>query len=909
MCCACSSTRRSTTRRARSAGDSWRASPAGWARRRSSSSTTLEPDAEVWLAERLGARVVGLGVARSGRIDGDRQRARPPSPVAGHRRRPTSPPPPTRIAGVLGTRSAERRVVRRRRGVVGAAPRAARRGRRRPHRPAEPQPAGAGAGRHAPPRAADHPRRRRRGEHLRARPRRPGRHPQRLARAHVSPARRAASPWPARPSRRHGLPLRAHRCRRPGAGATADRPVRRAALRVPRLVPLPAAPGRRRVVRPLRPAATAPAAAGVPGRVRRAVPGLDALVRSAARHRGHRPRSTIRARARRALCRDRPDPRRVGHDHRGRRGLGPGVPVVSTSRGVEGLDAHDGDDVLVADDPAEFAARCSMAARYPDLRGKLAANGRARYEAEFTWPLIGAQLADWLTEAPGGGKASQNGLSYVGNGDGAPTGGAIQGGCDGDPQEVRGRDRRGDAVRRRRGRRHGGWRTATAPGCVPISAAPTRCRGRSRRRRPRQGRAERRGRRRGVLLGQVRRHGHTEPRPHPRRRRRRQRRDRGPAVRAGGRRTGRPGRPARTTSWSPGAGWRTASTADPGAARRRSPPTRPATTSTCTTPASPGRSAATRLAEAASSVARLTCRAHAAARSGAHPPDGQLIERGACRPRSPDRRAGPARRASAHRRAARGARPGCATAAPRTPGPPASTLARTPRRRGRPVTALGGDDGQEAVGGARHVDAPRRHQQLAGERERVRLRHGAGTAVPVSTHASVIAASWAAERRVVGEDGNPRQQRVEHARRPMVTVEGKGDGGEADAEWQPWFGLGVGGQLRRSDRAACHASDRRRRACPAALATRLRSDGRDRHQCLGVALGRVGIAVEQGDEAVPHRGDRREQPAVAAPRPKRGPRRGRRRSRPRSASCRRSAPSLRCSDATPRGAASATAGA
>ena len=73
------------------------------------------------------------------------------------------------------------------------------------------------------------------------------------------------------------------------------------------------------------------------------------------------------------------------------------MPVVATSRGVEGLDAHDGDDVLVADDPAEFAARCSMAARYPELRARLAANGRARYEAEFTWPGIGADLVAWLS--------------------------------------------------------------------------------------------------------------------------------------------------------------------------------------------------------------------------------------------------------------------------------------------------------------------------------------------------------------------------------------------------------------------------------------------------------------------------------------------------------------------------------
>ena len=73
-----------------------------------------------------------------------------------------------------------------------------------------------------------------------------------------------------------------------------------------------------------------------------------------------------------------------------------GVPVVASSRAVEGLEATDGVDVLVADDPAEFAARCSMAARYPELRATLAGNGRARFEAEFTWPVIGADLVTWV---------------------------------------------------------------------------------------------------------------------------------------------------------------------------------------------------------------------------------------------------------------------------------------------------------------------------------------------------------------------------------------------------------------------------------------------------------------------------------------------------------------------------------
>jgi hypothetical protein len=73
-----------------------------------------------------------------------------------------------------------------------------------------------------------------------------------------------------------------------------------------------------------------------------------------------------------------------------------GVPVVASSRAVEGLQPSDGVDVLVADDPAEFAARCSMAARYPELRATLAGNGRARFEAEFTWPVIAEDLVAWL---------------------------------------------------------------------------------------------------------------------------------------------------------------------------------------------------------------------------------------------------------------------------------------------------------------------------------------------------------------------------------------------------------------------------------------------------------------------------------------------------------------------------------
>ena len=152
-----------------------------------------------------------------------------------------------------------------------------------------------------------------------------------------------------------------------------------------------------------------------------------------------------------------------------------------------------------------------------------------------------------------------------------------------------------------------------------------------------------------------------------------QRRDRRPAVRAGGRR-----RLTRERRAGVAAAGSRAASPPPRRCSNRSPPTPAATTSTCTTPASPPERSAGNWTSTLDGSRSWSCSAHRGSRTT------DLIgRRGACRPRSPVRRAGPARRASAHRRAGRAATPECATAAPRTPGPPASRLARTPRRRGR----------------------------------------------------------------------------------------------------------------------------------------------------------------------------------------------------------------------------------
>jgi glycosyltransferase involved in cell wall biosynthesis len=59
------------------------------------------------------------------------------------------------------------------------------------------------------------------------------------------------------------------------------------------------------------------------------------------------------------------------------------TPVVSTRLGAEGLPVH---GMLLADSPEEFAGAVEKLLGDPEFAARLGAEGRARYEAEFTWP-------------------------------------------------------------------------------------------------------------------------------------------------------------------------------------------------------------------------------------------------------------------------------------------------------------------------------------------------------------------------------------------------------------------------------------------------------------------------------------------------------------------------------------------
>lgn len=69
-----------------------------------------------------------------------------------------------------------------------------------------------------------------------------------------------------------------------------------------------------------------------------------------------------------------------------------GRPVVTTSVGCEGLELHDGSDVLIADHPHDFAEQVLKILREPALGRQLARQARAVVESRYDWHKIGDNL-------------------------------------------------------------------------------------------------------------------------------------------------------------------------------------------------------------------------------------------------------------------------------------------------------------------------------------------------------------------------------------------------------------------------------------------------------------------------------------------------------------------------------------
>ena len=69
-------------------------------------------------------------------------------------------------------------------------------------------------------------------------------------------------------------------------------------------------------------------------------------------------------------------------------------PVVSTTLGAEGLQATDGEHLILADGPEEFAAAVTRLLESEELRKRLGRAGRRLYERDFNWEAAWSRLAE-----------------------------------------------------------------------------------------------------------------------------------------------------------------------------------------------------------------------------------------------------------------------------------------------------------------------------------------------------------------------------------------------------------------------------------------------------------------------------------------------------------------------------------
>jgi len=69
-----------------------------------------------------------------------------------------------------------------------------------------------------------------------------------------------------------------------------------------------------------------------------------------------------------------------------------GIPVVSTAKGVEGLELEDGRELLIEDEPHRFAEASLGLMRDPQLRADLAARALDRVQRQYGWEQIGSEF-------------------------------------------------------------------------------------------------------------------------------------------------------------------------------------------------------------------------------------------------------------------------------------------------------------------------------------------------------------------------------------------------------------------------------------------------------------------------------------------------------------------------------------
>ncbi|MCP4567743.1 MAG: glycosyltransferase [FCB group bacterium] len=73
--------------------------------------------------------------------------------------------------------------------------------------------------------------------------------------------------------------------------------------------------------------------------------------------------------------------------------LAAGLPVVSTSKGAEGLNLIDGENIIIRDDPEDFAKAVVSLHKDEALHRKISVNGLELIKARFAWDVVARSLA------------------------------------------------------------------------------------------------------------------------------------------------------------------------------------------------------------------------------------------------------------------------------------------------------------------------------------------------------------------------------------------------------------------------------------------------------------------------------------------------------------------------------------
>ena len=75
-----------------------------------------------------------------------------------------------------------------------------------------------------------------------------------------------------------------------------------------------------------------------------------------------------------------------------------GAPIVTTAIGCEGIDVVDGDHLLIAETPGDWAEAVSALIAAPELADKLARAGRTLVQDRYSWAAIGRRLVAIVEE-------------------------------------------------------------------------------------------------------------------------------------------------------------------------------------------------------------------------------------------------------------------------------------------------------------------------------------------------------------------------------------------------------------------------------------------------------------------------------------------------------------------------------